>query len=110
MLAVVVAALLASATAHAHPGCSQRNVRPCIWLAAKRYHVSYALLLRKARCESTLNPYAVGGVNRGLFQFNWPGTWRSTPYGRHSVFSARWNALAAAWMHAHGRGGEWSCQ
>lgn len=91
--------------------CSQTRVVPCIKRAALHYRVSFPMLLRKARCESTLNPYAVGfGIHRGLFQFNWPGTWRTTPYANRDAFSAKWNALAAAYMHARGRGNEWQCR
>ena len=90
--------------------CSQTRVVSCIHRAALRWRVSRPMLDRKARCESGLNPYAVNPSSgtQGVFQFM-PGTWASTPYGRHSVFSAKWNSLAAAWMHRVGRGGEWEC-
>jgi hypothetical protein len=67
-------------------------------------------LWRKARCESHLWRYAhnPSGAS-GLLQFL-PSTWRSTPYGRFSVYDPYANALAAGWMHAQGRGGEWVCQ
>ncbi len=91
-----------------------------------RWRVSFATLLRKARCESGSgrypngNPYAINGspLNRapvrtsrstGLMQFM-PSTWRTTPYRHRSIWSAKWNALAAGWMHAVGRGDEWSCR
>ena len=45
----------------------------------------------------------------GLYQFL-PSTWASTPYAGFRVDSPYANALAAGWMHAHGRGGEWSCR
>jgi hypothetical protein len=72
---------------------------------------SCSTLWRKARCESHLYRYAQnrGSHASGLFQFL-PSTWRSTPYARFSVFSPYANALAAGWMHQHGRGGEWVCQ
>jgi soluble lytic murein transglycosylase-like protein len=90
--------------------CSQSRVVPCIRRAALRYRVSYQMLLRKARCESNLNPYARNpSGSSGLFQFL-PSTWATTPYAGRSIWSARWNALAAGWMHAAGRGGEWVCQ
>lgn len=101
--------------------CSQTRVLPCIYYAARRWHVSGAMLARKARCESTLNPYAVGfAVHHGLFQFL-PSTFQTTPYKVYSgkdfkrrlfkrLYSARYNSLAAAWMHHVGRGGEWQCQ
>jgi hypothetical protein len=70
-------------------------------------------LWRKADCETggTFSPRALNSRSgaEGLFQFL-PGTWASTPYGRFSVWSPYANALAAGWMHAHGRGGEWSCR
>ena len=71
-----------------------------------------ATLWRKARCETggTFSPWAhnPSGAS-GLFQFL-PSTWASTPYAQLSIWSPYANALAAGWMHTHGRGGEWSCQ
>ena len=90
--------------------CSQARPVPCIRRAALHHRVSFRMLLRKARCESTLDPYAVNGVHAGLFQFNYPGTWRTTPYARRNPWRAKWNSLAAAWMHAKGRGSEWQCR
>lgn len=68
-------------------------------------------LWRKARCESGLNPRArnLSSAATGLFQFL-PSTWASTPYGRFNIESPYANALAAGWMHAHGRAGEWVCR
>jgi len=43
----------------------------------------------------------------GLYQFL-PSTFASTPFGRFSIYNPLAQALAAGWMHAHGRGGEWS--
>lgn len=67
-------------------------------------------LWRKARCESKLWRYAhnKSGAS-GLFQFL-PSTWRSTPYRFFSIYDPYANALAAGWMHAVGRGGEWDCR
>lgn len=90
--------------------CSQTNVVACIRRAAVHYRQPFVDMLRVARCESTLNPYAVGyRVHHGLFQFR-DSTWLSTPYGGRPVTSAKWNALAAAWMWRAGRRGEWSCR
>jgi hypothetical protein len=95
---------------HAWRRCNQRHVRACILRAAIHRHQNYADMLRVASCESRLNPYAIGfGIHRGLFQFVWPGTWQTTPYGARDAFSAKWNALAAGWMWANGRRGEWAC-
>lgn len=134
MLLLVLAGTI-TAVADAHPGkhchtkacpervamkqCSQSRPVPCIRRAALRYRVDMHTLLRKARCESGLNPYAINGnpFNRapvattkatGLMQFM-PGTWGTTPYAHRSIWSAKWNALAGAWMHRVGRGGEWVC-
>ena len=88
----------------------QPSVVEAINLAATVYG-NGSTLWRKARCESGLNHNArnLSSAASGLFQFL-PSTWRSTPYGGFSVFSPYANALAAGWMHAHGRAGEWSCQ
>ena len=100
--------------------CSNARPVPCIRRAAIHWRVSFPMLLRKARCESGLNPYAINGrpFNRapvatskstGLLQFL-PSTWATTPYARRWIWSAKWSALAAGWMHHVGRGGEWSCR
>lgn len=94
----------------ARKACSQKRPIPCITRAAIHWKVSEWKLRRRAWCESTMNPYAIGGPNRGLFQFNWPGTWSTSRYGMHDVFIAKWNALAAAEFEAIGRGGEWACR
>ena len=91
--------------------CSQTRVVACIRRASLTHNVSYPMLLRKARCESTLNPYARNGVHAGLFQFRVaaPSTWVTTPYADRDPYSAKWSSLAAAWMHRVGRGNEWAC-
>jgi len=70
------------------------------------------MLVRKASCESKLDPAAASGPHAGLFQFRVSGTWGTTPYSRRSPWRAKWNALAAAWMHSAGvdRGNEWACR
>jgi hypothetical protein len=85
------------------------SVREAITLAGATYGNS-ATLWRKARCESGFNPFAhnASGAS-GLFQFI-PSTFASTPYRGLSIWSPYANALAAGWMHEHGRGGEWVCQ
>lgn len=89
------------------------DVQTAIALAAHVYHVDHSMLWRKARCE-TGGTFSAGAFNRsssasGLFQFL-PSTWRSTPFGVFSVWDPYANALAAGWMHANGRGGEWVCR
>jgi hypothetical protein len=88
------------------------DVVEAINLAAATYGYG-STLWRKALCETggTLSPTAVNrrSLASGLFQFI-PTTWSSTPYARFSPTSAYANALAAGWMHANGRGGEWVCR
>jgi hypothetical protein len=69
------------------------------------------MLKRKAWCESRFDPNASNGAHVGIFQFRvvFPSTWATTPYAEHSPWFAKWNALAAGYMHAVGRGGEWTC-
>ena len=86
------------------------TVTEAIGLAAATYGHGDELW-RKARCESGLNRFARNPASAasGLFQFL-PSTWNSTPYAGFSVFDPFANSLAAGWMHAHGRGGEWQCR
>lgn len=71
---------------------------------------SCSTLRRKAWCESRFDARAQNASGAaGLFQFL-PSTWRSTPFGGFSIFDPYANALAAGWMHARGRGGEWVCR
>src|SRR4029077_2173221 len=86
------------------------SVMEAIELAGATYGDT-ATLWRKARCESGLNPNArnLSSAATGLFQFL-GSTWASTPYGRFDPTSPYANALAAGWMHANGRGGEWVCR
>lgn len=97
----------------AHRQCNQRRPRTCV------LHVIYhrrmtgwkrSWMLRIPGCESRWNPgaYNPSGAS-GLYQFM-PGTWASTPYGRRSVWSARWQPYAAAWMLEQGRSREWVCR
>lgn len=87
------------------------SVHHIIEVGAAAYGQSYPTLLRKANCESHLWPYARNRSSgaSGLFQFL-PSTWRSTPFGRFSIWSPWAQALAASWMHSHLRGGEWACR
>lgn len=91
--------------------CAEGSVAACIHRAALRWRVDEPMLRRKAWCESRFDAgaYNVSSGASGLFQFV-RSTWATTPYRRHSVWSARWNALAAAWMHRVGRGTEWACR
>ena len=90
---------------------SERRIIEIIEDAARRYNQPRAAMLRVARCESGLDPYARNpdGPYYGLFQFL-PSTWRSTPYGNEDWYDPRANARAAAWMWKVGRRNEWACQ
>jgi len=88
------------------------QVVEAINLAAATYGDG-STLWRRARCETggTFDPKATnrGSGAAGLFQFL-RSTWATTPYGRFNMYSPYANALAAGWMNANGRGGEWACR
>lgn len=63
-----------------------------------------------ARCESRLLPWKLndgGSGSSGLMQFM-PGTFAASPYGGHSILSAKWNALAGAWTLRHSGTAPWN--
>lgn len=74
-------------------------------------------LLRVARCESSLNPSAIGdhGAAVGLFQFH-PATFMANvryggfPYDLGDRFDPAASANVAAWMFARGQSSQWSCR
>lgn len=86
-----------------------------------------AWLQRIPGCESKWDPLAVypssvastraeraqaiaDDDSSGLYQFK-PSTWRTTPYRWRSIWSAKFQALAAAFVyHRDGGGSEWECQ
>jgi len=89
---------------------SEEEIVRIIYQAADRYGQPRADMLRVARCESNLDPYAVNpSGSYGLFQFI-RTTWKSTPYGDRNIFDPHANANAAAWMWSQGRRNEWVCQ
>jgi soluble lytic murein transglycosylase-like protein len=90
---------------------SERKIIRIIEDAADHYNQPRKAMVRVARCESNLDPYAVNraGPYYGLFQFL-KSTWRGTPYGNENIFDPRANARAAAWMWKQGRRNEWACQ
>jgi hypothetical protein len=93
-------------------GWSQDEIIAIIYAAADRYGQSREDMLRVARCESGLNPRAVGAAPyyaTGLFQFL-RSTWASTPYANEDIFDPVANANAAGWMWSVGRRNEWVCQ
>jgi hypothetical protein len=88
--------------------CNHSTVA-CVDRAAHLHRVSAPWMRSIAWCESRLSPYASNGTHFGLFQFDWQ-TWRGSPYARRgSVWSAKWNALAAAWYLRHGQASRWVC-
>ena len=88
-----------------------RDIAAIIKDAARAHGQNPEAMLRVARCESGLNPYAVdpSGSYYGLFQFV-PSTFAGTPYGDGDIFDPAANAGAAAWMWEQGRKHEWVCQ
>jgi uncharacterized protein YraI len=92
------------------PEYSQQQVVKIIYAAADRYGQSRDDMLRVAKCESNLDPYAVNpSGSYGLFQFI-RSTWQSTPYGNQDIFDPKANANAAGWMWQQGRKTEWVCK
>jgi soluble lytic murein transglycosylase-like protein len=90
--------------------CSQHRVVPCIRRAALHWRVPFRLQLAIARCESRLRalvPNQGGSGSLGLMQFM-PFTFRTTPYGRRWILSAKWNALAGAYLLARVGTGPWA--
>jgi hypothetical protein len=93
--------------------CYTHNTKPevarCfIRRAAIHYHQPVSDAIRVAHCESTWR-WWIRGHHQGMYQFLW-STWRSTPYGRRSVYSPKWASLGAMWMWRVGRRGEWECR
>ncbi len=80
--------------------CSQARPVPCIRRAALRHRVDFRMQLAIARCESRLDPEVInasGSGAAGLMQFM-PATFGATPYRFRWIFSAKYNALAGAWV------------
>lgn len=122
-LAALVAALVVSGAASAHPRsspaeryfqhrCSQTATLACIHRASLHWGVDYRQMRYIAHRESG---YQAGAKNpsssaSGLFQFldtTWAGSWN--PYRGVSVFSAKHNALAAAYAMHLGHWSWWAC-
>ncbi len=93
--------------------CSQDRPRWCVERAIlhRRFTGWAAAWMRRIPgCESGWDPYAQNpSGSSGLYQFQ-PETWAGTPYGRRSIWSAKWQSLAAAWMVVQGRTREWVCR
>ena len=90
---------------------SEQQIIDIIYEAAGNYGQSGEDMLRVARCESGLNPSAVGGggAYHGLYQFV-PSTYAGTPYGQYDIYDPWANANAAAWMWSEGKKSSWVCQ
>ena len=90
--------------------CSRSHPIACLRRGALHWRVPTAVLVRKARCESRLRWWAFNPSGAtGLLQFL-PSTWQTTPYADKPIWSVKWQGLAGGYMHAAGRGGEWSCR
>lgn len=94
--------------------CSDRNPRACVERAILTHRLTTdqaAWMRRIPRCESGWNPKDHNPTSgaTGLYQFL-PSTWATTRYAHHSIWTAKWQALAAAWMLRQGRAHEWVCK
>ena len=110
-LAAVAAPSRAEAGQRCHDRHSEDEILRYISKAAHKYGQSRKAMIRVARCESGLDPcaYNRSGPYYGLYQFL-KSTWKTTPYGDHSIYDPKAQALAAGWMWKHGRKDEWACQ
>ena len=96
------------------PGYGQtpEEVEDAIRLAAAQQGANAAQLLRVARCESRLSPYAVGRLGeQGLFQLHARGL-RPLFFERgfDDVWDVTQQAQFAAWAFTHGLAHHWSCR
>lgn len=118
LLATLLAAALTAGPAVAQPRpCSQFNPVACIVAAATLYHQPVAEAELVAWRESRYEPSVRNGNCLGLYQILYPSTWRGitvagrflpNPYAKRSPWSARYSALTAMWMWAHGQQRQWS--
>lgn len=85
--------------------------------AATLYHQPPAEMELVAWRESRDEASAVNGSCLGLFQIQHPGIWDKitingrtlrNPYAAKNPYSAKWNALSAGWLWAHGLQDNWS--
>jgi hypothetical protein len=93
------------------------TVRRSIYDGALTFGIPYSVLLKIARCESRLNPYADDGAHVGLFQFL-PATFARAARSLKSQTGIRasdyWNPLdatyVAGFLFAMGQSQQWSCE
>ena len=107
LLAGLLLAASAPPAANAHHVTSQDVIN---WTYA--YSSKYGVgsggaedLLRIARCESRLNPHAVGRLGEvGPYQFHPRGVWSWTPQAKagYSIYDVEATVAAAAWLYANG--------
>ena len=82
----------------------------CIHGAAITYHVDQGWMEVVMWCESGGNRWDVNASSGATSFFQYlPSTWQTTPYRNHSIYSAKWQSLATAWMMTQGRQSEWVC-
>jgi hypothetical protein len=89
---------------------SQAQVVADITIAAQKYGVNVAWMLRTANCESHFHWNSVNpsGPYIGVFQFLM-STFISNGGTAATIWDPMAQALIAAKMFAHGQSGEWSC-
>lgn len=93
------------------------KVKRAIYDSSLIFGTPYALLLRIARCESSLNPHANNGSHFGLYQFL-PDTFRlgagglrkNTGIVARTVWSPQDASYVAGYLFALGQAPQWSCR
>ena len=94
------------------PTASQQEILRIVRAAARRYDLDVARFVAMIRCESGLNPRAVGGggLYLGLGQFDrryWAERARRAGFAGAPWWDAEANAGTAAWLWAHSGPQHW---
>lgn len=103
--------------AASYPAAIKGRVRRAIYDSALTFGVPYAVLLKIAQCESSLNPHASNGTHFGLFQFL-PETFhrgtqqmiQMTGITAHTFWNPRDASYVAGFLFAVGEAPAWSCE
>jgi len=104
-------------TAVRYPRRVRGAIRRAVYDGALTFGIPYGVLLKIAKCESSLNPRAAHARHFGLFQFL-PQTFaqgarllaHDTGITARSYWNARDFSYVAGYLFATGRSPAWSCE